>query len=194
MSTCRNPDQSTVPAEAPVGDAADPPSRRTFLAVAGIAAALAATGAPAHGMSRLLAAPGSQAAGTGTNSAPSGISRTPRGRGVVTRGTTVEVKQGTDVVVDDIVISPGGTTGWHTHPGPEVLVVRSGVLTFRRYDGQGCVTETIAPGQAFVGADPGQPHVADNLGPQPVEFVVSFFDVPVGGPVRTDVDPPPGCL
>jgi hypothetical protein len=34
-----------------------------------------------------------------------------------------------DVVVQDVVIAPGGHTGWHSHPGQAIVVIRSGVFT-----------------------------------------------------------------
>jgi len=36
-------------------------------------------------------------------------------------------------VVDQLEIDPGGTTGWHSHPGPAFVVVTEG--TFTLYDG-----------------------------------------------------------
>lgn len=165
-------------------------SRRTFLAGAGTAVVGALFAATTERTEASTRAPDSR--GAGAQSASSGISRTPLARGEAIRGGPILVEQGTDMVVDSVVMSPGGTTGWHTHPGPEVIVVRSGVLTFRRSDGLTCVTEKVSAGQTFVGAAAHQPHVADNEGPAPVDFIVSFFDVPHGGATRTDADPPPG--
>ncbi|MEW6475220.1 MAG: cupin domain-containing protein [Actinomycetota bacterium] len=123
----------------------------------------------------------------------SGFSRSGLGRGVVTRGASIGVREATDVVVDAVTIEPGGQTGWHTHPGPEVLVVTRGVLTFRRSDGKTCLTEQVRAGQAFVGAAAGELHAAHNEGAEDTEFVVTFFDVPPGDPPRQDADPPSGC-
>ena len=39
-----------------------------------------------------------------------------------------------DMLVADNTLAPGGTTGWHTHPGPSVIVVVSGTVT--NYGGQ----------------------------------------------------------
>lgn len=35
-----------------------------------------------------------------------------------------------ETVMQKIVIGPGGQTGWHDHPGPVVVLVKSGVVTF----------------------------------------------------------------
>src|SRR5688572_14686557 len=39
-----------------------------------------------------------------------------------------------DTVVQQIVIGPEGNTGWHSHPGPVVVVVKSGALSFYSAD------------------------------------------------------------
>ena len=35
----------------------------------------------------------------------------------------------TDLYVVDNVITAGGTTGWHTHSGPSLIIVKSGTIT-----------------------------------------------------------------
>jgi quercetin dioxygenase-like cupin family protein len=185
MSDWGRPDESGVESDrAPIS------SRRTFLIGAGTALIGALVTVTTERVGASSRHPGSLDAGG--RSASSGISRTPLARGQVTRGAPMVVEQGSDLAVDAVVMAPGGTTGWHTHPGPEVIVVRSGVLTFRRFDGVTCQTEKVATGQAFVGAAAHQLHAADNEGSEPVDFIASFFDVPHGGATRSDANPPPG--
>ena len=43
-----------------------------------------------------------------------------------------------DVLQTELVFQAGATTGWHTHPGPVVVVVKTGALTETHSDG--CVT------------------------------------------------------
>ncbi len=59
----------------------------------------------------------------------SGVSGTVLGKG--TSNDTIEVKNEsrTDIVVRHIVIEPGGSTGWHYHPGQLIAVVHKGTLT-----------------------------------------------------------------
>jgi quercetin dioxygenase-like cupin family protein len=52
----------------------------------------------------------------------------------------------TDVLQTDLIFQPGGTTGWHTHPGPVVVVVKSGALT--EIEANGCMVVHPA-GSAF---------------------------------------------
>ena len=41
----------------------------------------------------------------------------------------ISAKGATDVHVIENVIAPGGTFGWHSHPGPSLVTVRSGTLS-----------------------------------------------------------------
>lgn len=50
----------------------------------------------------------------------------------------LHVKGPSDVLQSLLVFQPDGDTGWHTHPGPVVVVVKSGALT--EYHSNGCVT------------------------------------------------------
>jgi quercetin dioxygenase-like cupin family protein len=61
-------------------------------------------------------------------------------------GTSLHVKGPSDVLQTLLVFQPGGGTGWHYHPGPVVVVVKSGALTETHSDG--CVTVHPA-GTAF---------------------------------------------
>jgi quercetin dioxygenase-like cupin family protein len=89
--------------------------------------------------------------------------------------------------VRELVIPPGGTTGWHAHPGTETSVVTSGTLTVQIRDG--CEPVRFAPGDALFVAD-AVPHVQRNEGTAPVEMVVTYLLAP-GAPDRFDA--PPSC-
>jgi quercetin dioxygenase-like cupin family protein len=43
--------------------------------------------------------------------------------GIRTRGAS-------DLYVLQNTIAPGGTFGWHSHPGPSLVIVKSGTATF----------------------------------------------------------------
>jgi quercetin dioxygenase-like cupin family protein len=98
-----------------------------------------------------------------------------------------------ETVMQQIVIGPGGSTGWHSHPGPVVVLIKAGSLTFYSSEDPTCTPRTYSAGQAFI--DPGQGHVhlARNLGSQNVELWATYFDVPVGGPFRLDAANPGNC-
>lgn len=48
---------------------------------------------------------------------------------------TLPVKGPSDVLQSQLVFQPGGDTGWHIHPGPVVVVVKTGALTEYHCDG-----------------------------------------------------------
>lgn len=59
----------------------------------------------------------------------------------------------TDVAMQTIISPPGGSSGWHSHPGVVLVAVQSGTVTL--YD-QDCHARQYGAGQAFVevGDDP----------------------------------------
>ena len=46
---------------------------------------------------------------------------------------TIKTKGSSDLYVQDNTWQPGGSTGWHTHPGPSFVIVTQGSVTV--YDG-----------------------------------------------------------
>jgi quercetin dioxygenase-like cupin family protein len=110
------------------------------------------------------------------------------------RTEVVHVRDAQDTVIQQMVLAPGGRTGWHTHPGPAVVLVRSGTLSLYSLD-TGCVPRIYSAGQAFVDSGQGHVHLAANLSTtENVELWVTFFDVPPGGAFRLDAaNPGGGC-
>jgi hypothetical protein len=99
-----------------------------------------------------------------------------------------------EVVVQEITIGPGGTTGWHSHPGPVVVVVKAGTLTYVREAGGECTETPYPAGTAFVDSGQGHAHTAFNLGIENLVLIATYFDVPTGGSARIDVPVvPPAC-
>lgn len=62
-------------------------------------------------------------------------------------GVKLRTNGATDVAVGTITSPPGGSSGWHSHPGVVLVAVQSGTVTL--YD-QKCHTTQYGPGQAFV--------------------------------------------
>jgi hypothetical protein len=100
----------------------------------------------------------------------------------------IEAEGATDVHVLENVIAPGGSFGWHSHPGPSLVTVKSGTLSV--YHGSDCTTpEDFGPGSpngsTFV--DQGHDlHMVRNNSTTDVAdvYVVSF--VPAGFARRID--------
>lgn len=140
-------------------------------------------------------------AGTALGTPPSGIVSGPvLARGDFASDVDVKVKFERDgrtvvsnapgageVVVQEITIAPGGTTGWHSHPGPVVVVVRAGTLTYIREANGTCVSTPYSAGTAFVDPGQGHAHTAFNLGAENLVLLATYFDVPAGGAFRIDV-------
>jgi quercetin dioxygenase-like cupin family protein len=119
----------------------------------------------------------------------SGVSATVLGKG--TSNDTIEVKNEsrTDIVVRHIVIEPGGSTGWHYHPGQLIAVVHKGTLTRTLED---CSVQTNMSGQSFVeAAGDSHAHSGRNLAAEPVELYVTYV-IPAGAPLSIDAHDP-GC-
>ena len=98
-----------------------------------------------------------------------------------------------EVAVQQIVIEDGGHTGWHSHPGPVVVVVKSGAVTYVTADDESCEGRTYAAGEAFVDAGQGHVHIARNQSGEDVELWATYFDVPPGGAFRIDAEDPGTC-
>ncbi|MEU7554776.1 cupin domain-containing protein [Streptomyces sp. NPDC044571] len=99
----------------------------------------------------------------------------------------------------EVVIEPGGCTGWHFHEVPLIALVRSGTLTRILHDHTVVVHR---PGDNFV-EPPGIEHVhlGRNLGPDPVVLYVTStlaegdaFSIPAAAPPGAAPCSCPGCL
>lgn len=105
----------------------------------------------------------------------------------------IKKKEQTDVVVQQITIAPGGHTGWHSHPGVVVVVVKAGTLTYYPADDPTCTGIAYGPGSAFVDPGHGHVHIARNEGSTNLELYATYFEVSPGGPFRIDVPAPGNC-
>jgi hypothetical protein len=106
----------------------------------------------------------------------------------------IHVAHAADTVMQQIVIGPGGHTGWHSHPGPAIALVKNGELTLYSSDDPTCTGRTFGAGQGFVDSGQGHVHIARNLTSQNTEVWVTYLDVPPGGSVRIDAPDPGNCL
>jgi quercetin dioxygenase-like cupin family protein len=110
------------------------------------------------------------------------------------RQEVIHVGDAQETVMQQIVIGPGGSTGWHSHPGPVVVLVKAGELTLYSGDDPSCTGRTYSAGQAFIDSGQGHVHIARNLSQgQNVELWVTYFDVPAGEPFRLDAPDPGNC-
>ena len=103
----------------------------------------------------------------------------------------ISTKGTSDVHVLENRLPPGATFGWHSHPGPSLVVVKTGALWVYNADAPGCAPEIVRAGHGFVdgGSDV---HMVRNEGSvETVVYVVSI--VPTGATRRIDQPAPAGC-
>src|SRR4249920_1307077 len=81
---------------------------------------------------------------------PSGLTNVPLARGTDTSHGTIPLQFGTDVAMAQITVDPGGSSGWHSHPGGAIIIVQQGSLTVYSPVGNRCEITTYSAGQAFV--------------------------------------------
>lgn len=98
--------------------------------------------------------------------------------------------KGKDYVTKELTIAPGGSTGWHYHPGQLFGVVRSGTLTHYEED---CTVDGIYQAGAAISerSGPGYIHEGRNEGSEPLVLWVLYID-PSGSQLAVDM-PNPGC-
>jgi quercetin dioxygenase-like cupin family protein len=121
---------------------------------------------------------------------PSGLVNVPLARGTNASDGTIPLQVGTDVAMAQITVDPGGSSGWHSHPGGAIIVVKTGTLTVYGSLGSQCQTTTYSAGQAFI-ERPGEVDQVINTGTVPYVLFVTFPRVPQGDSARID-EPDPG--
>jgi len=103
----------------------------------------------------------------------------------------IKAKPGFDIATQSIVFQPGSTSGWHRHPGPVFILVKSGAMTFYESDDPTCTPIVRTAGQSYL--DLGEhAHIARNEGSQVAQNVVTYF-APPGAALRIDADSPGNC-
>jgi len=103
----------------------------------------------------------------------------------------INTKGESDVWMLENRIAPGGSFGWHSHPGPSIVLVKTGALTLYRGDDSSCAPEVVEAGSGFVD-DGGDIHLVRNEGSvETVVYVMSL--VPRGAARRIDEPQPSNC-
>jgi hypothetical protein len=97
-----------------------------------------------------------------------------------------------DLYVQSNVWQPGGTTGWHSHPGHSLITVTEGTVTEYEGDDPNCTPHVYTTGMGFV--DPGGDHVhiLRNEGTD-VATTIAVQLIPAGAARRIDAADPGNC-
>jgi hypothetical protein len=108
-------------------------------------------------------------------------------------GIHLKTKGSVDVATQQIVIDGAGSTGWHSHPGPVLVTVKSGSLRLIYANDTTCEGTVYEAGDSFIDRGDAFTHVATNESlTQPVELWATYFvPGPPGTPFRIDASPAP---
>jgi quercetin dioxygenase-like cupin family protein len=109
------------------------------------------------------------------------------------RQMVVKSEDPSRIVVAEITVQPGAKFPWHYHPGPVVVNVAQGELTYvMAHD---CTHRPYAAGTSFV--DPGNMiHSAYGSSDEVTVLIATFHDVPETGPmtITEGVEAPKRCV
>jgi len=97
-----------------------------------------------------------------------------------------------DMYVQSNVWAPGGSTGWHSHPGHSLIIVTAGTVTGYEGHDPDCKPHVYKTGMAFV--DPGgdHMHILRNEGTVEAKTIAVQF-IPADAARRIDVADPGNC-
>jgi quercetin dioxygenase-like cupin family protein len=95
----------------------------------------------------------------------------------------------TDVLQSLLVFQPGGETGWHIHPGPVVVVVKTGAIT--ETHANGCLT--VHPAGSVFFETAGEVHNATNHTGIVAEVYATFLSPAGSQPLIPVQNPGKNC-
>lgn len=131
---------------------------------------------------------------------PVGVTPTLLSRGTLAEAFKVEsegavpieitTKGALDIITRRHDYAVNGSTGWHQHPGPVIITVTVGTVTFYEADDPTCTPKVVGPGQAYV--DSGHGHIGRNESGAPA-VDVTVITAPVGLPFRSEIAAPGNC-
>jgi quercetin dioxygenase-like cupin family protein len=110
------------------------------------------------------------------------VVRTDLAKGTTEAPVAIATNGPSTLIVQDLVLKPGSSSGWHTHPGPEYSVIDAGAVALQT--GADCAVTEFGSGQAvFIPA--GVPHRVAN-GAAGDAHVVVTYTVPADAVLRAD--------
>jgi quercetin dioxygenase-like cupin family protein len=103
-----------------------------------------------------------------------------------------KTKGPSDLYVQNNVWAPGGTTGWHTHPGHSLIIVTAGTVTAYEGDDPSCTPHEYTVGEGFVDAGGSHVHLLRNEGAVEARTIAVQL-IPAGATRRIDAPASPSC-
>jgi hypothetical protein len=103
-----------------------------------------------------------------------------------------KTKGASDLYVQTNVWQPGGSTGWHTHPGHSLIIVTAGEVTAYEGDDPECTPHVYSQGMGFVDHGGDHVHVIRNEGAVEARTVAVQL-IPADATRRLDAPDPGHC-
>ena len=103
----------------------------------------------------------------------------------------LDTKGNSDVYVTRNAIAGGGTSGWHTHPGPSLITVTLGAIL--AYDAALCTPTRYEVGDTFVDEGGDHVHLLRNESATAAAETIAIQFVPAGATRRIDAPQPNNC-
>jgi uncharacterized cupin superfamily protein len=97
-----------------------------------------------------------------------------------------------DLYVQSNVWAPGGSTGWHSHPGHSLIVVTAGTVTAYEGDDAECRPHVYTQGMGFVDQGGDHVHILRNEGSVEARTVAVQL-IPAAAARRIDAPDPGHC-
>jgi hypothetical protein len=103
-----------------------------------------------------------------------------------------QTKGMSDVYVQSNVWAPGGSTGWHSHPGHSLIIVTAGTVTDYEGHDPDCKPHVYKTGMAFVDQGGDHVHILRNEGAVDAQTIAVQL-IPAGQQRRIEVADPGNC-
>jgi quercetin dioxygenase-like cupin family protein len=97
-----------------------------------------------------------------------------------------------DVYVQSNVWQPGGSTGWHSHPGHSLIIVTAGTVTDYEGNDPNCTPHVYTTGMGFVDAGGNHVHLVRNEGSVMAQ-TIAVQTIPADSMRRIDAPDPGNC-
>jgi quercetin dioxygenase-like cupin family protein len=97
-----------------------------------------------------------------------------------------------DIYVVDNKFPPGATVGWHSHPGPSLILVVNGTVTNYTDDDPSCTPQVYSAGDGFIDPGGGHVHMLRNESGTAAETIAVQL-LPKDADRRIPANAPSGC-
>ncbi len=97
-----------------------------------------------------------------------------------------------DVYAVDNKFATGATTGWHSHPGPSLIMVVSGTITNYTGNDPTCAGHDYSAGSGFIDVGGTDVHMLRNNGTMTAETIAVQI-LPHGAPRKSSEPQPSNC-